>query len=923
MSISLYNSCIEELEIPHGKSRKIKVISGYLGSLKNFMLILKNPKESTQEILDKLSSVMKLKKVKKHELILKEGERGKEFYVLLRGKISVLTPKINEYYMTEEEYISYLFQLRKKDQNELIQKCMTLNQSTYAISEDDFDSFVENLSLGKTINVSYSKNKNLVKKAKEILDFISNQKKNNESLYNQGINKKETIISPEEYIIQNTVPDEVIKNTLSIYKYLKSLESGGRANTPEEEENSEENKKDEKKDNKELLSNRNKILIPSHEIFGELETGSYFGEKALEEKGNGRRHATLIAIEDSYIGSIDKKDYFFLLHYFIENADNKYINFIPTFYIFKNMSLLAWEKKYITFFINKIYDKDYLLLKEGENIDQMFFTYEGEYELTANKNLIEVNELIIHYKKIMKKLLNQSNINNNIKKKMLKYCNYSEETKENDNFIINKRFEGKKFKEMVFDKKTIKLGIVPSKEIIGLLDLYTPIKNNRDNIDNKFRIKKYQMMSLFNCRCLSCNCEVYTFPLNKFRDICELEDKVGDLSDELQIKKVSNMIKRLNKYKDYLFESMYKDELENAKEIKIMELKSINKGFKNKFGSNKEISNLKFQKGQFTHSEPQKKKKISHSYDKKIFNSYIKFNQFSLSNTKRFEKNLKQTSSKSKLNIEKYKIKQKFLELPTIDDAGKNNENANNINPEKKRMNSENRILNNNNNSHRTRIVFPKSEKDGKAKLNNIFLENKRNNKDINLENNFEFNNIGSKPTNISGNFINLDSINNILYKKPLINEKNWVAKILIDNLVYNHIFDKYAFSSTNNYRNYNSTQYNNKSNLKMSLGISKTNQINEGKQKSKNFLAKSQDKSLKINNNKNKTQPNLFLKKENKSFSIANFSKENKIKGIKLKITNKNEQTFKKKNGIYDVLIFDDFNKYFNETIYKKFLDD
>ena len=519
MSISLYNSCIEELEIPHSKARKIKVISGYLSSLKNFMLILKDPKESIQEILDKLSLVMKLKKVKKHEIILKEGEKGTEFFVLLRGKISVLTPKINDYYMTEEEYISYLFQLRKKDQNELIHKCITLNQSTYAISEDDFDSFVENLSLGKSINISYSKNKNLVKKAKEIFEFISNQKKHIESLNNTGINKKETIISPEEYIIQNSVPDEIIKNTISIYNYLKSLESGGRANTLEDEETSDENKKDEKKDNKELLSNRSKILIPSHEIFGDLETGSYFGEKALE--GNGKRHATLIA----------------------------------NFYIFKNMSLLAWEKKYITFFINKIYDKDYLLLKEGEKIHQMFFTYEGEFELTANKNLIEVNELIINYKKILKKLLNQSNINNKTRKKMLKYCNYNEEIKENDNFIINKRFEGKKFKEMVFDKKTIKLGIVPSKEIIGLLDLYTPIKNNKDNIENKFRIRKYQMISLFNCRCLSCNCEVYTFPLNKFRYICENEDKVGDLSDELQIKKVSNMIKRLNKYKDYLFES--------------------------------------------------------------------------------------------------------------------------------------------------------------------------------------------------------------------------------------------------------------------------------------------------------------------------------------------------------------------------------
>ena len=921
MSISLYNSCIEELEIPHSKARKIKVISGYLSSLKNFMLILKDPKESIQEILDKLSLVMKLKKVKKHEIILKEGEKGTEFFVLLRGKISVLTPKINDYYMTEEEYISYLFQLRKKDQNELIHKCITLNQSTYAISEDDFDSFVENLSLGKSINISYSKNKNLVKKAKEIFEFISNQKKHIESLNNTGINKKETIISPEEYIIQNSVPDEIIKNTISIYNYLKSLESGGRANTLEDEETSDENKKDEKKDNKELLSNRSKILIPSHEIFGDLETGSYFGEKALE--GNGKRHATLIALEDSYIGSIDKKDYFFIMHYFIENAGNKYINFIPNFYIFKNMSLLAWEKKYITFFINKIYDKDYLLLKEGEKIHQMFFTYEGEFELTANKNLIEVNELIINYKKILKKLLNQSNINNKTRKKMLKYCNYNEEVKENDNFIINKRFEGKKFKEMVFDKKTIKLGIVPSKEIIGLLDLYTPIKNNKDNIENKFRIRKYQMISLFNCRCLSCNCEVYTFPLNKFRYICENEDKVGDLSDELQIKKVSNMIKRLNKYKDYLFESMYKDEIENAKEIKIIELKNINKGFKNKFESNKEISNLKFQKGQFIHSEPQKKKKIYHSYDKKNFNSYKNFNQFNLSNIKKFEKNSKQTNSKSISNFEKFKIKQKFLELPTIEDTGKKNENSNNIDTDKKIMNSENRILNNNIDIHKTRILFTKNEKNGNIKLNNIFLENKRINKKTNSEYNFESNNYGSKVSNISNNFINLDNISNLFYKKPLINERNWVAKVLFDNLVYNHIFDKYAFTSFNSYRDSNTTQYNNKNNLKMSLGLIKKNQNNRDKQNRNNFLAKSHDKSLKENNNKNKTQSNIFLKKGNKSLSISNLSKDDKIKGIKLNIYKKDAQTDKNKNGIYDVLIFDEFNKYFNETIYKKFLDE
>ena len=921
MSISLYNSCIEELEIPPNKPRKIAIISGYLNSLKNFMLILKKSKESVQEILDKLSLIMKLKKVKKHELILNEGEKGKEFYILLRGKITVLTPKINEYYMTEEEYILYLFQLRLKDQNELIQKCISLNQSTYAISEDDFDSFVEDLSLSKSINISYSKNKNLVKKAKEIFKFISEQKKNFESL-NNGINKKEIIISPEEYIIQNTVPELVIKNTSSIHNYLKHLESGGRIGTPEEEEDSEESKKDEKKDNKELLANRNKILVPSHEIFGDLETGSYFGEKALEEKGNGKRHATLIAVEDSYIGCIDKKDYFFLLHYFIESAENKYFNFIPNFYIFKNISLQAWEKKYMSFFLNKVYDKDYLLLKEGESIDQMFFTYQGEYELTANKNVIEVNELIIHFKKIMKKLLIKSNNINRSKKKLIKFCNFIEEIKENDNFFINKKFEGQKFKEIVFDKKTIKLGIVSSKEIIGLLDLYTSIKNNKYNVENKFRIKKFKMMSLFNCKCISCNCELYTFPLNKFKDICQNEDKVSDFSDELQIKKIYNMIKKLKNYKDYLFGNMYKDEIENAKEFKIIESKNIKKGIKNKFESNREISNINLKKGQFIHSEPQKKKKMYHSYDKKICSSFIDFNQFSFSHTKKLGKNQKPANSKSILNSVKFKIKQKFLDLPVIEDTSKNNEKAlNNIDSDEKRLNTENRVLDYSTN--RTSIMFPKNEEKKKMISNNLFLENKRMNKNINSEYNLGSNIFGTKASNTSNNFVNLDNISNIFYKKPIINEQNWVAKVLIDNLVYNHIFDKYAFSSFNNYNNFNSTQYNNKRNLKMSLGLNNSNQNNEEKTKDKRFLMKNKEISLKINNNKNKIQSNIFSKKQNKSLSISNICKEGIIKNIKFKIRKKDEQIYQNKNRIYDALIFDDFNKCFNETIYKKFLDE
>jgi hypothetical protein len=409
--------------------------------------------------------------------------------------------------------------------------------------------------------------------------------------------------------------------------------------------------------------------------------------------------------------------------------------------------------------------------------------------------------------------------------------------------------------------------------------------------------------------------------LNKFRDICQNEDKVGDLSDELQIKKVYNMIKKLKQYKDFLFGSMYKDEIENAKEIKIIESKNINRGIKNKFESNREVSNINFQKGQFIHIEPQRKKKIYHTSDKKIYNSFTNFNRFNFSHSKKLGKNVKQANSKNIINAGKFKIKQKFLDFPVIEDTDKIDEkDIININSDEKKMNSENRVLNYN--SKRTRIVFPKNEKKEKIISKNLFLESKRMNKNINSEYNLESNLFGAKTSNISSNFINLDNISNIFYNQPQINERNWVAKVLIDNLVYNHVFDKYAFSSFNNYENFNSTQYNPNRKLKMSLGLNSINQSSEGKPKNKRIFVKSIDKSPKINNNKNKIISNIFSKKQNKSLSKSNISEEDKIKNIKLKIKKKDEQIDKSKNGIYDVLIFDDFNKCFNETIYKKFLE-
>ena len=937
MSITLYKSCIQELEIPPNKPRKLDNISGYLKSLKNFMLLFRNQKDVNKEILDKLSTVMKLRKIKRNEVIVNEGEKGKEFFILLKGKVCVLTPKVNEYYMSDEEYICYLFQLRLNNQYELIKKCISLNQSIYPISEDNFDIFVYNLTLGKTINESYSKNRNLIQKSKNVYEHICKQNNDIKSTKKEGVeNKQKIIISPKQYIIQNSVPDEVIRNTSLIQHYLKLLESGeGKREQEEIDDISEEKSNqsiDEEKDKK-LLNNRNKVFIPTHEIYGDLEIGTYFGEMALEAKGSGKRHASLIAIEDCYLGVIDKKDYFFFLHCFIEKAQNKYINFISTFYIFKNLSINVWEKKYMTLFINRIYEKDFLLLKEGEKIDQIYFTYKGEYELTTNKNLIGVNELIIHYRKIMLKLLSTSK-NNTDNKKMKKECDYKEEIKENENFIMNKKFHGEKFKKMVFDKNIIKLGIFSKREIIGLLDIYSHI-SEKDNINNteddNLRIKKFKMISLFNCKCISCNCEVYSFPLNKFKDMCENEDKVGELTNELEIQKISYMIKRLKHYKEYLFESMYKKENENKKEIKIINNNNINRGIKNKFEPVMEYSNINLKNGVLNNNIPIQKFINKNNYRKRISNSYTHFVCLNGSydrNMKKSKKNNLSTSTNLNFNKkkERTKIKQKLLPLPAIDDMGKSNEIIYKNSNDNPKYNTERKAKT----SQKSRIIFSKKEENTKyyANTRNYFLENNRIKQNLKLDNDNSSitKNFLSKTNNQKSSFINIDKVRDILIQKRIIKKQNWVSRVLVKNLVYNHLFDRYAFSSpiNNSKNNFNNTQYNLKKNLNKFKDFEKININDKANSKDKTCY---NDKNIN-KTNYNKTEPNIFMSKGYNYFS--NKSNKNMIKNIKMKINHNqkneketNDNKANNNNRIYDALIYDNFNNYFNENLYKNFFEE
>ncbi len=95
----LYESCIRELSLPEGQARNYEVIFNYLSTLTDFINLFKNQSENYLQIVEKISHILHIRKIKKKEIIIREGEKGSEFYVILKGKVVILVLKQKELFM--------------------------------------------------------------------------------------------------------------------------------------------------------------------------------------------------------------------------------------------------------------------------------------------------------------------------------------------------------------------------------------------------------------------------------------------------------------------------------------------------------------------------------------------------------------------------------------------------------------------------------------------------------------------------------------------------------------------------------------------------------------------------------------------------------------------------------------------------------
>ena len=563
MKENKFEKCIKELKKPF-QNRDQSIIIDYIKTLEPFMNLIEQRNENSEDIIIKISKIMTLQSNRTNDLIIQYGDKGNNFYIILKGTIGILVPKYNEYYMNEEDFILHILKLKKYNQNELILQCLRQNNSNFSIANEKFEDILNELkNINSKESLSYDKRR-ISKEISELYKYINSE---------EYINSKKGIlnISPEKYMSSIDVEENVKKNTEKL-NYLNNL------NIPFD-----------KRDEDKKLTR-----IPNYEIVSKFNNGYSFGELALENI-NKKRQATIIALTDCDFGVINKLEYNELIKESYSKSKNKFLNLIYEYKIFDDIPYAIFDKKYYNHFQYLKMKKNSYLLHEGEKCDDVYFISNGEFELFIEKNIQEVNYLILglkymidDLKKTIIKETNNKIINYNSKNKTkealklksnmnLFFSKYESELKleevayiiKNRDIINDKKYLGKKFNKIVSEKKRITLGIYKSRQILGLNDII-----NRSNGNN---------ISFFNCKCSSFYGELYHIEYEKYNSIYENEENVKLYTNELLYQNLYCIIGRLLSHKNYIYDFAKK------RESDIMSLLFLDK---NKIYKEQNINNI-------------------------------------------------------------------------------------------------------------------------------------------------------------------------------------------------------------------------------------------------------------------------------------------------------------------------------------------
>jgi len=502
-----YDLCINSLiQFPSYRNKEvIDIIKPYLKELIGLMDVVS--KEKTEEFVDKAISQIAMnlqyKKIEKDKFICKYGEKGNHFYVILKGKVVFLVPKLVKCYLNECEYIYYLLKLKKCGENELLRNMVNINRQYYDLG-DDFDYYIRELvedykkseksislfltpelynTLKKIIEVE-NENKNKIKenKVKENINEAENEKEKG--------NEKDNEEKPEE-------ENENCNETIEINEYIeRSLVDDMNLGSKD----------------------RKKVNVYQYQITNFYEDGQIFGMVALESK-YGKRSATAISLENCELGLLNKEQYSSCLEAIHIKSVEILFNLINSYNILGLAPKKAFENRFCHMFKCIRFKRGAQIMEENKKINSVIVFNSGQFTITLNKNILELNELIIKLQKVRGKMMGLSE---NVIKKELSENVFSKE------FFMKQKFILPETMKMYQKKHNLTLSIINDKLVVGLLDTVDPETH----------------LPLFNCTCISAVCDGYEITNNSL-DLVNKEYSFNNNSNQISLINVEYFLKRL------------------------------------------------------------------------------------------------------------------------------------------------------------------------------------------------------------------------------------------------------------------------------------------------------------------------------------------------------------------------------------------
>ena len=194
-------------------------------------------------------------------------------------------------------------------------------------------------------------------------------------------------------------------------------------------------------------------------------------------------------------------------------------------------------------------------MHEKEEMRKLIILYEGEFSLSVNLNLIELNQIMIQYIKIKNKLNNNTKNDSNMK----------EIIEENKKLLIKMKDYSKDLIDIIYEKNNFVLSNVNNSLILGYPNTVNPDTN----------------ISMINCQCISSNAKAYIIE-KEMPQLIDKENNYIRLTPEIITSKIDLILKRLTELRTLITKNIKERQQYTTNKISINNNNTITRNLEQK-----------------------------------------------------------------------------------------------------------------------------------------------------------------------------------------------------------------------------------------------------------------------------------------------------------------------------------------------------